>query len=99
MRRAAQVSRRNNSEVSGAFKKRSVCYRAEPLPVSRVSAEWPRSNIAALTQAFASKATPWMKAPDLDVYVPVRCLACEIQHLVNPKTGMVLDAGGTPGES
>lgn len=33
-------------------------------------------------------------APDLDVYVPVRCLACNLQHLVNPKTGDVLAPGG-----
>jgi hypothetical protein len=24
-------------------------------------------------------------APDLDLYVPVTCLACKLMHLVNPK--------------
>ena len=32
-------------------------------------------------------------APDLDVYVLVRCLACKLLHLANPKTGEVLVAG------
>ncbi len=31
---------------------------------------------------------------DLDDYVPVRCLACKLLHLVNLKTGKVYAAGG-----
>jgi hypothetical protein len=32
-------------------------------------------------------------SPDHDFYVPVRCLACKLLHLVNPKTGEGLSRG------